>query len=743
MRAYTALRSVVALALLAGGPLGAPAARAEVVARHGASYLEKCRDQCVLHLKGTYREMGLAHGRLLRQAVAEDAEAFLDHWCVGGGREKAEALRAIYRKFEPFLPERYKEELAGLAEGSGVPLEKLQLLHAIPERFHCTGTAAFGPATVDGKLYHTRSLDYALDIGNGKRAQENALLVVYEPPDGHAYCVVGWAGFIGCVTGMNVRGISIGEMGSPSQDEDFAGVPMIFLLREALRRAGTLEEALAVFRQGPRTCGYNFIVADGKVPDARALEATRTHLMEFGPCDPAENVGGHCPLPHCVRRCNHFVGPATARTQRGERDAKDANPASWVAYELLGFWLREQSGRIDARRMIGLLRLYPPGHPCLHQAVFCPGDLDLWVSHAADPRRVKAAGAQNQPFYRYNLKKLLAGEPAEAGLAVDYKDKPRDRPDPVVEGKVAFRPVGDESKVPEPYRLEPHEFPYRMQLLHDCEGMGFEVHDVRFPSPVRSKYEENNTVYAELYLPKGAKAAGAAGPNGARAVPGVIVLDILGGDQTLGRMQATLLAQHNIAALFVQMAYYGPRRPAGKSVHLLMPDIEHSVEATRQTVLDVRRAAAWLASRPEIDARRLGVLGTSLGSFMGALAAEMDPRLNRVALLLGGGGLVDAFYDHPKAWLIRKAWELFGGSREKLQQRIALADPLTCAANLKDRKLIMFGAKRDEIVPPAATERLWKAAGEPPIVWYDATHTGAVLYIAPALKLVLEHFGAP
>ena len=44
----------------------------------------------------------------------------------------------------------------------------------------------------------------------------------------------------------------------------------------------------------------------------------------------------------------------------------------------------------------------------------------------------------------------------------------------------------------------------------------------------------------------------------------------------------------------------------------------------RQTVLDLRWATAWMESRPEIDKARLGIMGTSLGSFVAALTAEMD-----------------------------------------------------------------------------------------------------------------------
>src|SRR5260370_20048096 len=155
------------------------------------------------------------------------------------------------------------------------------------------------------------------------------------------------------------------------------------------------------------------------------------------------------------------------------------------------------------------------------------------------------------------------------------------------------------------------------------------------------------------------------------------------------------------------MAYYGPRRPAGSSVRMITTNYVQSMENVRQTVLDIRQAAAWLEARPEIDPKRLGVLGTSLGSFMGALAAEMEPKLQRVAILLGGGGVVDAYYDDPRADKYRKMWELLGGSKELLKKMIAPADPLTCAANLRDRKALMIPATRDEIVFHTMGQPLW------------------------------------
>jgi len=305
-------------------------------------------------------------------------------------------------------------------------------------------------------------------------------------------------------------------------------------------------------------------------------------------------------------------------------------------------------------------------------------------------------------------------------------------PAPTVEkGTVHFTPADAQSGVPERYRLEARTFDYEMKWMYDMPSVGVHVYSVRFPSAVESPVPENNTVYAEYYRPD------AKGP-----FPCVILLDVTGGDQTISRVIGTHLARHGIGGLFMQMAYYGPRRPAGSGLRLLSTDVARTTAAVRQTVLDVRLTTAWMESRPEIDAKRLGILGTSLGSFMAALAAEMEPKLGRVALLLGGGGLVDGYYDDPRAATYRKMFEALGGKKATLAKLIAPYDPITCAANLKGRKLLMLEARHDEIVPPKMAERLWRASGEQKIVWYNSGHYTAAIYVADALEQVVRHFGA-
>ena len=197
--------------------------------------------------------------------------------------------------------------------------------------------------------------------------------------------------------------------------------------------------------------------------------------------------------------------------------------------------------------------------------------------------------------------------------------------EPKVEnGEVKFTETDKAGGVPEFYRLENRTFAYELKPKYSLPNAGVDVFSLTFPSAVKTASAANNTVYAEYYKPR------KPGKH-----PAVIVLDILDGAQVVSRAEALWLAQHDIPALTVFMAYYGPRREPGSKERLLSTDIEKSVGNVRQTVLDCRLAVAWLESRPEVDANKLGVLGTSLGSFVGGVFGGVEPKIHSVNLLLG------------------------------------------------------------------------------------------------------------
>jgi dienelactone hydrolase len=299
----------------------------------------------------------------------------------------------------------------------------------------------------------------------------------------------------------------------------------------------------------------------------------------------------------------------------------------------------------------------------------------------------------------------------------------------VQHGTVAFRPTEAESSVPQQFRLEAAEFPFECGPLRREDR--YSVTAVRFPSPIVTPDLENNTVHAEFFRPIGDK------PR-----PAVIVLHILGADFALSRYLAARLADRGVAALFVKLPYYGERRPPGGQKRFLSTDIERSLLSMRQGICDVRRACTWLASRPEIDRTKLGVTGVSLGGIVAALAAAVDPTLNRGAFVLAGGDLATILWEMPESAKYRRLWIESGRTFADLKTLTDPFDPLTYASRLVGKRTLMIAGNVDEVIPPASVRSLWKAAGRPSIRWYDCGHYSAVGFLLPAAREVVDFFAA-
>jgi dienelactone hydrolase len=71
----------------------------------------------------------------------------------------------------------------------------------------------------------------------------------------------------------------------------------------------------------------------------------------------------------------------------------------------------------------------------------------------------------------------------------------------------------------------------------------------------------------------------------------------------------------------------------------VLPGLESPARMGGLMIGDVIGAVSYAASLPEVDPKRIAVVGYSMGSFHAALAAGLDPRIR--ALVLSGGGDLD------------------------------------------------------------------------------------------------------
>lgn len=298
-------------------------------------------------------------------------------------------------------------------------------------------------------------------------------------------------------------------------------------------------------------------------------------------------------------------------------------------------------------------------------------------------------------------------------------------------GRVDFAAGAEEAAVPPLFRLEAGSFEYELRPIRDLPECRVSL--LRFPSPAPSGDPANDRVHADFFEPKAA---------GRR--PAVVVLHILGADFALSRYMALRLADRGVAALFVRLPYYGERRAAGSGRRFLSGDLDASMGAMRQGICDVRRALTWLASRPGVDPGRLGVAGISLGGIVSAVVAGSDPRVDRAALLLAGGGLDSILWDmpEPEARRYRAAWLAAGRTRDELAAVTRPFDPLTYAEGLRGKRVLMIAGRIDEVVPPSAAAALWEAAGRPEIDWHDCGHYSAAALLVPAIERTADFLAA-
>lgn len=371
--------------------------RAETVARCGAGWLERIDGYPVLHLKGTPYEMGYQHGVLFKDHVLENARYLLDvkgeqgtlEW--GPVRVKPRALlQTIIETQKRFVPDRYLDEIRGLADGSGLSEENARLANFIPELFHCSGFALMNSATQDGTLYHGRVLDYGIDW----RLQEHAVIIVAEPAGGIPFVNVTYAGFVGSVTGMNARHVSIGEMGGGGIGH-WEGVPMAWLIREALERAQTLDDAIRIFRDSPRTCQYFYVIADAKTNRAVGMEASWNAFFTVEP-------GEHHPLlPKPVKD--------TVLLSAGDR------------YDELARRAAAGHGTFTAETALRLMDRPVAMKSNLHNVLFEPASTRFWVANAG----VDLQPAAERPYQMFQLTELLNRQPDPAAVQLPLSQAAR------------------------------------------------------------------------------------------------------------------------------------------------------------------------------------------------------------------------------------------------------------------------------------------------------------------------------
>ena len=269
------------------------------------------------------------------------------------------------------------------------------------------------------------------------------------------------------------------------------------------------------------------------------------------------------------------------------------------------------------------------------------------------------------------------------------------------------------------------------------------IWEVSFASPLSSDGAANDTVHGVLYEAHRGRGRHATQAGG-RSRAGVVILHHLEDDRTLEEIIAAYLARRGVTALVMQLPFYGKRRGDEDLGESFVTDPEVMVTLTRQAVLDARRAFDGLRGWPGVDPQRVGLLGVSLGGINASIAAGVEPRMRRVALVLAGGDLPGVvFHASRETREVRRRLKAAGLDRAALKELWKDIEPLHYASRMAAADVLMLNARDDDVIPRRCTEMLWKSIGEPEIVWYPGDHTGMLPRLPDVFRRVYKHFSRP
>jgi hypothetical protein len=394
-------------------------------------WIEEKNGVVILHVSGTHYEMGYQHGVLLKNQVQQNIRGLL-----ASSEISNEELLDIWNEMQPYIPIEYLDEIQGLADGADISMDDIAAAYMVivwGDR-GCFGISAWGPATKNGLLYHTRSFDLPMTINDpitGVYAHENSILVVRNPDEGYASLCPSVAGSMHGGGGINDQGIALGQQVCWSKDQTYHGIPAQIRTQMVLDHASSLDEAVEILTS-EKTLGWNFVLSDGKIPMGVAVEMSANHSFVGTYSDPVESLYPFWGIEYVVRRTNLFIEPTLASTQRDRYNPGGLlgflrllfTPyfffAVWRSYKALSQDLEHSWGTMDLNSTIALLRRAYQGNTdallkiiatlskgtsfnrAWNQWVACPQTGDMVVCFAT---RKKIA--YENPLHFFNLYDLL------------------------------------------------------------------------------------------------------------------------------------------------------------------------------------------------------------------------------------------------------------------------------------------------------------------------------------------------
>ena len=383
----------------------------------GNNWLKKSKSGLFeLYVEGDPFERGVVNGKLSKELLVSQEDYF-----------SAQISRMIPSKFylhflkyvigwfnrdlEKNITEEYKQEIYGISESAsdaysyiGTNYQRILNYHAAHDIGHalqnmalvgCTSFGTWGAASADSTMIIGRNFDFYV----GDDFAKNKIILFENPSQGYKFMSVTWGGFIGVVSGMNEKGLTVTINAAKSSIPSGSATPVSLVAREILQYAANIDEAIAIAHKRTMFVSESFLVASAADNKAVIIEKTPDTLDVYDP------KSDH------ILCANHFQSKALVGSEPNIEQMKES--ASAYRYKRLQELLQEKE-KNTVQNTVSILRDRKGLHDANigmgnekalnqliahHSIIFEPEKLLVWVS---------TSPWQLGEFVAYDLNKIFA-----------------------------------------------------------------------------------------------------------------------------------------------------------------------------------------------------------------------------------------------------------------------------------------------------------------------------------------------
>jgi isopenicillin-N N-acyltransferase-like protein len=253
-----------------------------------------------MYVEGAPFERGVINGKLARELVFEQEDAFNDQIC-------SLVPSAFYRSFlkyfiawfnrdlEKNLTEEQKLEIFGVSRSAaskfdyiGSPYQRMMNYHAAHDIGHalenlamvgCSSFATWNERSKDSLLIVGRNFDFYV----GDKFAENKIIEFCKPTTGYRFMMVTWGGMTGVLSGMNMEGVTVTINSAKSTLPPGSATPISLLSREILQYSKNIDDAIRIAKKRRTFVSESILISSAADNRAIIIEKTPDTMGVYAP----------------------------------------------------------------------------------------------------------------------------------------------------------------------------------------------------------------------------------------------------------------------------------------------------------------------------------------------------------------------------------------------------------------------------------------------------------------------------